>query len=294
MNDADKCIECLLNMKAKLPEDEQGCIDDVARVFDDMKEQIRSLLFRVRQFYRRKSEKVSVDQIPLAFLLETTVSASVAGENPEKQEGGAPEEKTDKGDGEEKKPREVEDVYPSAEQLQCDEHGESMQEIKVVVRKQIVYKPAEVYLLEEHVHVYECQPCGYDNPVVGPVTPKLIENGLPSSSLLSHIVTAKVVDSTPLERVARQLSRHGADIATARLYDWFGQVGDAVSGFGRYAQNDLLLSTLISLDDTPYVFKQGDQKGPKKGRIWLYIGDNDRIAFCQFTEDWKGGHRGRP
>jgi transposase len=34
----------------------------------------------------------------------------------------------------------------------------------------------------------------------------------------------------------------------------------------------------------------GHVHGTQRGRLWMYIGDVSRVAYCAFTPDWKGSH----
>jgi transposase len=53
----------------------------------------------------------------------------------------------------------------------------------------------------------------------------------------------------------------------------------------------VLRSQLISFDDTPMPAKvAGHANGTQRGRLWMYIGDMSRVAYCAFTPDWKGSH----
>lgn len=309
-------IKRLVALKDKLDAVDHEVIDDVVRGVDDLNERVRLLLFRLGQFFRRKSEKVSEDQLPFAFIAHLVNEAVQGGEQSDaeddSQDGveapavGGNVDMDAKGDATEleEKPRrrrkrksaiellpvKIEDVYPADEERRCSKHGDSMVEIHCKVRRQIIFVPAKAFVLEEHIHIYECAPCGYDNPISGKARPKLIEEGLASSSLLSHLIVSKVIDGIPLERVGRQLERHGVSLATARLYDWFARVADEVDAIWRHARDDLLSSTLISLDDTPYTFKAGKGDGAKRGRVWVYLGDVNRVAYCEFTENWQGVH----
>jgi hypothetical protein len=114
---------------------------------------------------------------------------------------------------------------------------------------------------------------------------------LASSSLLAHLTVAKVVDSMPIERIGKQLARHEASLAPSTMYDWFARAGDEVSLLMPRVRGSLLESRLISLDDTPLPTKNlHHAKNIQRGRLWLYMGDIDRIAYCEFSEDWKGKH----
>lgn len=57
------------------------------------------------------------------------------------------------------------------------------------------------------------------------------------------------------------------------------------------AKDDLLRSGMASFDDSPLLaLNPGRASGTTRGRLWLYIGDVSRVAYCEFTEDWKGTH----
>jgi hypothetical protein len=122
-------------------------------------------------------------------------------------------------------------------------------------------------------------------------TPKLIEGSNVGSSLLAHLVVSKVVDAVPIERVGKQLARHGADFASSTLNDWYGRCGEEVLFLQPIAHQELLRSQMASLDDTPMPTKSAAAPhGILRGRLWLYLGDVSRIAYCEFSPDWKGVH----
>jgi len=157
-------------------------------------------------------------------------------------------------------------------------------------RRQLIYEPAQMYFLEEQLTKYACRKCG-DGVVIAPATPKLIEGSNVSSSMLAHLVVSKVVDTTPIERVGKQLARHGAEIAPSTLHDWFGRSGQEAMVMQPVAHQQLLRSGMISFDDSPILaMRGGGDSGTLRGRLWLYIGDVKRIAYCEYTPDWKGTH----
>jgi transposase len=109
--------------------------------------------------------------------------------------------------------------------------------------------------------------------------------------VLAHLVVSKVVDATPIERVGKQWARHGADIASSTMHDWFGRSAEEVAFLSPIARADVLRSPLVSFDDTPMPVKvAGHANGTQRGRLWLYVGDLSRVAYCEFTPDWKGSH----
>jgi transposase len=156
--------------------------------------------------------------------------------------------------------------------------------------KHLVFEPAKLYFREERLYKYSCKKCA-DGVVMAEGTPKLIPGSNVSSSMCAHLVVAKVVDAVPIERVGKQLARHGADIASSTLNDWYGRCGEEVMFLQPLAQQSLLRSQMISLDDTPMPTKNlAAPNGITRGRLWLYLGDVSRVAYCEYSADWKGTH----
>jgi len=141
-------IKRLVALKDKLDAVDHEVIDDVVRGVDDLNERVRLLLFRLGQFFRRKSEKVSEDQLPFAFIAHLVNEAAQGGEQSDaeddSQDGveapavGGNVDMDAKGDATEleEKPRrrrkrksaiellpvKIEDVYPADEERRCSEH----------------------------------------------------------------------------------------------------------------------------------------------------------------------------
>jgi len=278
--------------------EQHAAIDEALSLIEEMSDQIRSLRHLAAQRFRRSSEKVTAGQMALAFIAQLL---------PEQQEQEGDQNETEKPtdkdaaeEGPKRRKRKTridllpvvnKDVRPDAADLHCDAHGDSLRLAKVRVTEQIVYEPAKAYLLREHIYEYDCSVCEGVS-VSGEGTPTLIPDSLASSSLLSHIVVSKTIDVLPIERVGRQLARHDIEIASARLYDWWGRAADELTPLQREALKRLLLCQIISLDDTPFYYKDldSDDKGLRRGRLWVYVGDRGKVAYCQFTPDWKGVH----
>jgi len=102
---------------------------------------------------------------------------------------------------------------------------------------------------------------------------------------------AALVLSSLGERTARIWSRHGFDLPTSTLYDWNARSADEASFLAPIARRETLSSALVSFDDTPILAKAPEREtGTQRGRLWLYIGDIARVAYCEYTPDWKGKH----
>ena len=158
-------------------------------------------------------------------------------------------------------------------------------------RERFIYKPAEVYILEEQIYKYGCR-CGEVVATAEPTEPpKPIPGGMASSSLRAQLAIGKVLDGNPVERFAKQLRRQDIDLATSTLHDWVGRTGDMFAVLRRACHRQLLTCDLISLDDTPVRARNAlHPANVQTGRQWLYLGDVNQIAYAEFTPDWKGTH----
>lgn len=297
---AQAIVDDLNGLRDRVPDGCEEIVDCALALIAEQGEQIRELRWLVGRRYARKSEKIAAGQLALAFieqLLASAQSPEDAKSDDQKSEPSKPkhagsessEPRTRRKTRIDLLPVEVREVKPDPQELHCAEHGKVRRELPPRVERQVVYEPARLYVLEQHIYEYVCDFCD-EEPVCGDVTPTLVPGSLASSSLLSHLVVSKVVDATPLERVARQLARIRAEFATARLYDWFADAAEAAKSIGDAARKRLLKSYLTSLDDTVFPFQTSEREGLKRGRIWVYIGDVNDVAYCQFTTDWKGCH----
>jgi transposase len=188
--------------------------------------------------------------------------------------------------------RKVEAVkIEDAEIPKCPCCAKPLGEMGFDVRERFIYKPAEVYILEEQIYKYGCR-CGEVVVAAEPTEPpKPIPGGMASSSLLAQLAIAKVLDGNPVERFAKQLRRQDIDLATSTLHDWVGRVGDMFAVMRSVCHRQLLQCGLISLDDTPVRARNADHPANvQTGRQWLYLGDINQIAYAEFTPDWKGTH----
>jgi len=248
--------------------------------------QLKDFKWLASQRFRSSSEKVAPGQLAMTFiehLLSQASTTSAAKEEPKK-----PSREKRKGKISALPVKSV-DKTLGDDELRC-ECGAQKEPMGFDTSKRIVYEPSKLFVLEERLWKYACRPCG-DGVVKATSTPKLVDGSMASSSLLAHLIVSKVVDSVPLERVGKQLSRHKADIAPSTLCDWFAQAGREVMMLQSHIRHELLTSKLISLDDTPLPTKNLEHvNNIQRGRLWLYVGDVDRIAYCSFSEDWKGKH----
>jgi transposase len=188
--------------------------------------------------------------------------------------------------------REVIEVPLPAEERICDSCGKEKLKIWSESQLTLEFKPAELYLIEHQREVRACGLC-QEGVAIAPAAPKPIEGGRPGPGLLAQIVTAKLHDGLPLYRQSDIFKRSGVEISDSTLGDWFRAAAAIAEPLWKEARRQTLASYLISVDDTGMpVLDRDHPKGIKRGHVWTFLGDGERIGFCEFTPDWKG-HRPR-
>jgi transposase len=309
LDKTESVVASLEALSSRLSDDERSTVEQARALLAELKElvttldgQLAAMRWLAQKQYRPKSDKVPEGQLALdllGFLMSAkrgdTGDADPESDKPEETEhpSDEPLRRTQRKKRKSKLhllPVTVErKEIPEAERV-CPDCGQVKTEFDYEPCRHLVYVPARLYIREEHLVQYACRPCG-NGVVIAQGTPKLIPGSPVSPSVLSHLTVSRIVDAMPLERTGKQWARHGAEIATQRLYDWNARAADEVAFTHPLARRELLSSALVSFDDTPLLAKvAGHPNGTQRGRLWLYLGDIDRIAYCEYTEDWKGCH----
>jgi transposase len=308
LDKTDDVVAALEALSARLADDERSTVEQARTLLAELKllvttldGQLAAMKWLAQKQFRPKSEKVPEGQLALdllGFLLGAKADASSDGgtasdSSDESKDENEPRRKTPREKRKSKlhllPVKEERREIPEDERI-CADCGAVKTEFGHDTCRHLIYVPPRLYTLQEHLIKYACRPCG-NGVVVAKSTPKLIPGSPVSSSVLAHLTVSKVVDAMPLERTAKQWARHGAEVAPQRLTDWFGRAADEVSFTHPIARRELHECALASFDDTPLLAKvAGHANGTQRGRLWLYLGDIDRIAYCEYTEDWKGCH----
>lgn len=289
----ENLITSLQTMHARADGDDKVAIGHAVELIETLSSQVATFKRMASQRFRPSSEKVNPGQTTLAFLQHLLT------EQESKKDAGGKADPLPLKPLRKKRsskvhllPVEVVDKHPAQDALNCA-CGCRKHAIGFDTRRSIMFEPARLFMQEERLHKYACRSC-QGQVVQGAGTPKLVPGSLASSSLLAHLVVSKVIDSTPTERAGQQLSRHGAQLAPSTLNDWFGQAGEEAAVLMPHVVGDLRQSRLISLDDTPMPTKNMEHPNHiQRGRLWAYLGDTNRIAYCEHSMDWKGTHPAR-
>lgn len=247
---------------------------------------------------RKKSERVSRDQLAL-FLSKLTEGQAKLAETPapppDDTKTPPPAETPPPPKTPHKKPfpdhlrREVVAIAVPDEKRVCDECGGPKSSMGYDTQSIWEFKPAEFFIIEERLEKVVCKACE-SGIVTADGTAKPIDRGRPGAGLLAQIVISKLDDSSPLYRQTKIYERSGISLAASTVGDWFARAADLFVPLAAL-ERSLALETcgLLSLDDTGMpVLDHEHPKGIKRGHIWTYIGDQSKVAFCEFTPNWEG------
>ena len=255
----------------------------------------------LRQLYRKRSEKVSPEQ--LALFLSQLEDSEAEKANVEVTPPAVPENTAASSDDKAKPktglrptrkplasdlPREVHTVDPSPEDMRCENCGGQKSKMGVEVREMLEFVPAKLIVIEEHLTKCVCKKCA-EGVVMGKATPKPIEGARPGPGLLAKLLVDKYDDSTPLYRQAKAWRRLGAELSTSTMGDWVAGGIDLLEPLWKFARGNTLARVLVSLDDTHLpVLDRDHPAGIKKGHLWAFIGDFDQVMFYEYTPTWEG------
>ena len=277
-----------------------GLLEQMATQNNQLEWRLQAAL---RQLYRKKSEKVSLEQLTL-FLAQLTseqktqanVETVATPEPPASSPSVSPAapapspRRIPRG----RKPlpetlrREVRLVAVPDDKRTCDVCGKRKEPMGYDVRETLEFRPAEFFVIEERLEKCACKTC-QEGVVMAEASPKPIDGARPGPGLLAQIVTSKFDDSCPLYRQSKIYARSGIDLSPSLLGDWCAATADMLEPLWKLSRTMLLASYLISVDDTGLpVLDREHENGIKRGHLWTYIGDQSRVAYCEYTPNWKG------
>ena len=148
----------------------------------------------------------------------------------------------------------------------------------------------------------EKRACGQCSSVTMPeLTPRIIERGLASDTVVIHTVVAKYCDHLPLYRQQAILEREaGVEISRATLDGWVMRVGELLEPIVKTMRRDLLAEPYLQADETTVPVQMHDQRGSDHQAYLLQYGKpggetvfefqlgRGRDAPRKFLGEWEG------
>ena len=179
--------------------------------------------------------------------------------------------------------------------------GCELRKIGEDVSEKLSVIPAHFYV-ERHIRgKWVCDSC--ETLTQEGIPANVIDKGIASSKLLSHVLISKYADHLPLYRQAEIYKRVGVDIARSTLAGWIGQCGVELQPLVDALRQVLLEQSVLHADETPVSVMSIGGKKPTKGYVWAYAtttySDVKAVVydFCEgragkyaaeFLKSWQG------
>lgn len=181
-------------------------------------------------------------------------------------------------------PREIV-VIDLPEDQKVSEEGNLLRPIGKEVSERLVYKPAELKVIEYHRIKY-AGPEGDDTVRIADPVPSIIPKSIVTPSLLAHIVTAKYADGTPLYRQEEQFERLGVDIPRCTMARWIITASEKCQPVWNVLEDRLLSSPYVSCDEThTQVLKEDGRTAESKSWMWVRATPSEKQKIVLFDYD---------
>jgi transposase len=240
-------------------------------------EQLRALVKELqRALFGRRSEKaVHPDQLQLALedLEQALAEAEVQEEktNATLQASRSQQRRVNRGALPKHLPRE-EIVIEPAEQI-CPCCGGALHRIGEDVAERLDVIPAQFKVIVTRRPKYGCRAC--ESAVVQAAAPsRLIEGGLPTETLVAHVLVGKYADHLPLYRQSQIYVRQGIELDRSTLADWVGRAAAELRPLHERLFEHLKGSPKLFMDETRAPVLDPGRKRTKTGYLWAIARDD--------------------
>jgi transposase len=133
--------------------------------------------------------------------------------------------------------------------------------------------PAQFRVLVVKRPKYACRTCE-DVVVQAPAPARLIEGGLPTETMVAHVLVSKYADHLPLYRQARIYARQGVNLDRSTLADWVGRAAWHLRPVHECLLARIRASTKIFADETTAPVLDPGRGRTKTGQLWAYARDD--------------------
>ena len=154
------------------------------------------------------------------------------------------------------------------------------------ITKRLVVIPRQFKILEIHVHQYKkiiedgisiiIRP---NNPYTNPLGKTMV-----STSLVSMIITNKIINALPLYRQEQDFKREGINLSRQNMSNYAFQANDIVTPVIEKIKEYVINSEITRSDETPLNIINKDGKkleGSTNSYVWVFI-NRKRISSCIF------------
>ena len=268
---------------AQLEEEKRALLDLVSSLQRENQHLEQRVQYLIRKMYGPTSERLSPDQLRLAFAEDQTEPPPPEDMAPDDEEALEPRTKRRKrGHGRaplpKDLPRERVEHEPAPEDLVCSCCGEAKCRIGEETSEELEYIPASMLVVEHVRGKYACRSCE-EGVVIADPPVRPLEKGRAGPGLLAKVVVAKYGDHLPLNRLEGIFARHGVHLARSTMCDWVRDVAGLLSPIVKEMRRGILSTELVQTDDTPVQVQTGGPR-TKRGFIWVYHApERDEVVY---------------
>jgi len=124
---------------------------------------------------------------------------------------------------------------------------------------------------------------------IGELPERVIDKGIPGSSLLASILVDKYVDHLPLYRQQQRFLREKIPIARATLEGWVKQGLERLEPLYDCLVADTKSKGYLQVDETPIRVLESDKKGSThQGYYWIYHSPIDKTVMFEYQPSRSG------
>lgn len=191
-------------------------------------------------------------------------------------------------------PREhVQHELPEAERI-CPVTQKPLVVIGEKTSEELEYRPSKLVVLVHHRPIYGLAESDREErtsaPVVTPMPPRPIENGLAGPGLLAWILVQKYCHHLPLYRQQAIFERDGLELPRQTLCDWTLASAYNLGPIQRALKKEILSTGVVQLDDTPIECQAGKGAANFQAHLWTYTSPLVRGVVFDFAPDWGHEH----
>ena len=136
------------------------------------------------------------------------------------------------------------------------------------VSEKLDYEPG-TFSVERHIRSkWACKAC--ETIVQAPAAPHVIDKGIPTTRLLTHVLVSKYADHQPLYRQNQIFQRAGIDLPRSTLSEWVGRCGVALTPLVDALKTAVLSQAVLHADETPVKMLEPGNKKTKTAYVWAF------------------------
>ena len=162
--------------------------------------------------------------------------------------------------------------------------GGEMHEIGVELTREL--ERLETAIIHEIERAkYACRKCG-DGVRTAPGPDRVIDKGLLGPGFLAQVAVDRFGDHMPYHRLEKKYAREGLNLGRSVLERSMAKCAELLEPIWQAMGEQVLASAAIYTDDTPVTIARGSSGKSRKGRMWIYLDQEERY-FYDFTESRK-------